>query len=128
MAAGELFSGDLAALGDAGDRDLDEFARLSDLQRRVGQRHHLPGDGDLYSASGRHLDTVALQVDEPFRTALEALFFVIPHLEFFDVRDLVIHNWPSISWVVVFKATGYGAAYGAFFLLAAALGFRRKAL
>ncbi len=77
---------------------------------------------------GRHLDQVATQAGEPARSLLMALFFVIPHLEFFDVRDLVIHNWPSIHWLVCLKATAYGAVYGAFFLLAACMLFRRRAL
>jgi ABC-type transport system involved in multi-copper enzyme maturation permease subunit len=77
---------------------------------------------------GRHLDHVALQFGEPARSLLMGLFFALPHLEFFDVRDLVIHNWPSIHWWVCLKATAYGAVYGAFFLLAACLCFRRRAL
>jgi Cu-processing system permease protein len=77
---------------------------------------------------GRHLDQVAMQVVEPWRSLLMGLFFAIPHLEFFDVRDLVIHNWPSIQWSACLKGTAYGAVYGAFFLLAACLFFRRRAL
>ena len=77
---------------------------------------------------GRHLDKVALQVGEPARTGLEALFFVMPHLEFFDVRDLVIHDWPAVQLLVCVKATAYGLVYGAFFLLAACLFFRRRPL
>jgi ABC-type transport system involved in multi-copper enzyme maturation permease subunit len=77
---------------------------------------------------GRHLDQVAMQAGEPWRTLLMGIFFVIPHLEFFDVRDLVIHNWPSIHCLVCFKATAYGAIYGAFILTAACLVFRRRAL
>lgn len=77
---------------------------------------------------GRHLDKVAMQTSEPARSALQALFFILPHLEFFDLRDLVIHDWPPVRWVVCIKAFVYAAAYGAFFLLAACLLFRRKAL
>src|SRR5579872_141252 len=76
----------------------------------------------------RHLDQIAVGLQEPSRTALEALFYVVPHLEFFDVRDLVIHNWPPIQWLVCLKATAYAGAYGAFFLTASYLTFRRKAL
>jgi Cu-processing system permease protein len=77
---------------------------------------------------GRHLDKVALQIGEPWRSLLMGLFFVMPHLEFFDVRDLVIHNWPAVHWLVCVKATAYGLIYGAFFLVAACLSFRRRAL
>jgi hypothetical protein len=77
---------------------------------------------------GRHLDKVAMQVPQPASGALQALFFTIPHLEFFDLRDLVIHDWPPVRWFVCLKAVAYAAAYAAFFLVSACLLFRRKAL
>ncbi len=77
---------------------------------------------------GRHLDKVAAQVPEPWRDMLLALYYVMPHLEFFDLRDLVIHNWPAVRWVVCLKAGLYSAAYTALFLTAACLIFRRKSL
>jgi Cu-processing system permease protein len=77
---------------------------------------------------GRHLDQVATRFHEPARSLWMSMYFVLPHLEFFDVRDLVIHDWPSISWLVCLKATAYAAIYGGFFLLAACLIFRRRAL
>jgi ABC-type transport system involved in multi-copper enzyme maturation permease subunit len=77
---------------------------------------------------GRHLDKVAMQTSEPARSALQTLFFTLPHLEFFDLRDLVIHDWPPVRWFVCIKAILYAAAYGAFFLVASCLVFRRKAL
>ncbi len=43
---------------------------------------------------GRHLDQVAMQVRPPASGILEVLFFTLPHLEFFDLRDLVVHDWP----------------------------------
>jgi Cu-processing system permease protein len=77
---------------------------------------------------GRHLDKVAMQVAEPARGILLVLFFCIPHLEFFDLRDLVIHDWPPVRWFVCAKAIGYAAAYGALFLVTSCLLFRRKPL
>jgi Cu-processing system permease protein len=77
---------------------------------------------------GRHLDKVAMQVAEPARGALQVLFFTMPHLEFFDLRDLVVHDWPPVPWLVCVKACGYAIAYTAFFLVGACLLFRRKAL
>jgi len=77
---------------------------------------------------GRHLDKVAVQVSEPARGLLQALFFAIPHLEFFDLRDLVVHDWPPVQWLVCFKAVAYAAAYAALFLAASCLWFRRKPL
>jgi ABC-type transport system involved in multi-copper enzyme maturation permease subunit len=77
---------------------------------------------------GRHLHKVALQLSEPSRTLLEILYFCMPHLEYFDARDLLIHNWQAIRWQVCAEATLYGCAYTAFFLLLACLAFRRKSL
>jgi len=77
---------------------------------------------------GRHLDKVAVEVPEPGRGLLQALFFTIPHLEFFDLRDLLVHDWPPVRWLVCLKAVVYAAAYGGFFLVASCLWFRRKAL
>lgn len=77
---------------------------------------------------GRHLGKVAMTLPEPQQSILYALYFVIPHLEFFDVRDLIIHNWPVLPWQVVGMALGYGALYTAAFLVAAMLVFRRRSL
>jgi ABC-type transport system involved in multi-copper enzyme maturation permease subunit len=77
---------------------------------------------------GGHLNTVALQLSEPTSTLLYAVYFAIPHLEIFDVRDLVIHNQKVIGWLDCLLATFYAAAYAAFFLVASAWAFRRKSL
>jgi ABC-type transport system involved in multi-copper enzyme maturation permease subunit len=76
----------------------------------------------------RHLDQVALSMAEPLRTVLYALYFVMPHLELFDVRDLIIHNWPLIPWPYFGLALLYAAGYMAAFLIGAGLVFRRKAV
>jgi ABC-type transport system involved in multi-copper enzyme maturation permease subunit len=76
----------------------------------------------------RHLDQAALTLDEPVRTVVYCLYFMIPHLELFDVRDLVIHNWPLIPWTYFALALLYAAFYMAVFLIGACLVFRRKAV
>jgi ABC-type transport system involved in multi-copper enzyme maturation permease subunit len=75
---------------------------------------------------GRHLDQVALTLPEPARAITQAVYFAIPHLELFDVRDLVIHNWPLIPWKYFSLAILYALAYTAAFLVGACLVFRRK--
>lgn len=77
---------------------------------------------------GRHLNQVALQQHEPMSTVIYVVYFLIPHLEWFDVRDLVIHNKGLIDWLDWFLATLYALAYTTIFLFAAWLLFRRKAL
>jgi ABC-type transport system involved in multi-copper enzyme maturation permease subunit len=75
---------------------------------------------------GRHLDRVALTLHEPLRAVVNALYFAIPHLEFFDLRDLVIHNWPVIGWKYILLALLYASGYVLVFLTGACLVFRRK--
>src|SRR2546423_583119 len=68
---------------------------------------------------GRHLNKLALQLEEPLQTTVYAVYFSIPHLELFDVRDLIIHNWGTIPWLVWLGALGYASVYCALFLTAA---------
>jgi ABC-type transport system involved in multi-copper enzyme maturation permease subunit len=77
---------------------------------------------------GRNLDRVALQLREPLRTVVECLYYVIPHLEFYDLRDLVVHSWPLIEWTYIGLALLYALVYTTVFLIAACLVFRRKAV
>jgi ABC-type transport system involved in multi-copper enzyme maturation permease subunit len=77
---------------------------------------------------GGHLHQVALDRPEPSRTLLSTIYFLIPHLEWFDVRDLVVHEREVVAWWAVGAASVYAAAYTAFFLFAAWVLFRRKAL
>jgi Cu-processing system permease protein len=78
---------------------------------------------------GGHLDKVALRAGGLSGTVLYAIYFVIPHLEFFaNVRDLIIHDWPLVPWGVCGLALLYASVYTAIFLLGAWLLFRRRAL
>jgi ABC-type transport system involved in multi-copper enzyme maturation permease subunit len=77
---------------------------------------------------GRHLHKLALRMAEPSQTLVTALYYCIPHLEFFDVRDLIIHNSKSISWSVCGVATLYAWAWAGIFLLGAWLVFRKQRL
>jgi hypothetical protein len=49
-------------------------------------------------------------------------------LELFDVRDLIVHNWATIPWLVWLGALGYAIVYAAIFLGATCCLFRRKAV
>jgi Cu-processing system permease protein len=76
----------------------------------------------------RHLNTVAVGFVEPGRSIVYAIYYLLPHLEFYDLRDLLVHNWPLISWGVWALAVVYAGFYVAVFLGAASLLFRKKAL
>jgi ABC-type transport system involved in multi-copper enzyme maturation permease subunit len=77
---------------------------------------------------GPHLHKVALGMTEPSSSILTVIYFAIPHLEFFDLRNLIIHDWPLVAWLDVGLATLYAWGYTTFFLIAAGLAFHRKAL
>lgn len=77
---------------------------------------------------GRHLHKVALSMSETSGTLITGLYYLIPHLELFDVRDLIVHDWPLIPWGVWTIAIAYAAVYTALLLLASWLVFRRKPL
>jgi len=77
---------------------------------------------------GGFLHLVAQRMTEPSATLVTGLYFIIPHLELFNMNELIIHDWPIAPWLDVLAATLYGFGYMAFFLLAACLVFRRKAL
>jgi len=76
--------------------------------------------------TGRHLGKVALQMSEPGRTITYVIYYLIPHLELFDVRDLIIHNWPVIAWPVWFGAIAYGLFFTALFAWVACWIFQKK--
>jgi ABC-type transport system involved in multi-copper enzyme maturation permease subunit len=77
---------------------------------------------------GRYLNQVALQQPEPLRSLVYTLYFLIPHLEWYDLRDLIIYDWDPVRWLDCALATLYAAFYSALLLFAAWLVFRRKAL
>ncbi len=77
---------------------------------------------------GRHLGKLALHMGEPMQSVTLAIFYAMPHLEFYDLRDLIIHDWPLVKWSAIGLATLYGAAYAAAFLGCACFLFRRKPL
>ena len=77
---------------------------------------------------GRHLNKVAVQLAEPMSTVVYVVYFAVPHLELFDVRDLVVHNWDPINWLVCGGATLYAAVYSVLLLFVTWIFFRRQPL
>jgi ABC-type transport system involved in multi-copper enzyme maturation permease subunit len=75
---------------------------------------------------GRNLNKVALQLNEPLQSLVYAIYYVIPHLELYDVRDLLVHSWGTIPWLVWLAALGYAVVYAGLFLLGACVLFKRK--
>lgn len=77
---------------------------------------------------GQFLHRVALKQAEPVNTLLTAIYFAIPHLEWYDVRNFVVNGIKVAPWIDCGLATLYGLAYMGFFLCAAWVVFRRKTL
>ena len=77
---------------------------------------------------GGHLGTIALQQAQPVQNILTLLYFFIPHLEWYDLRDFVVYDQPLVAWPAIGLATVYAAVWSAIFLFLAWLGFRRKGL
>jgi ABC-type transport system involved in multi-copper enzyme maturation permease subunit len=77
---------------------------------------------------GRHLGRVSVQQPEPMRTIIYVLYFLIPHLEWYNIRDIIVYDRGLIGWVDVGLATLYGLAYMGFLLFGTWLAFRRKPL
>jgi ABC-type transport system involved in multi-copper enzyme maturation permease subunit len=77
---------------------------------------------------GGHLNQVALQQAEPLRTLIYTIYFLIPHLEWYDIRDLMIYDHNPVAWLDCLFAFVYACFYTSLFLFATWLVFRRKAL
>ena len=77
---------------------------------------------------GRYLGLVAIHQAEPLRSITEVIYFMIPHLEWFDFHDYVVFKIGSVPWKYIGLASLYAWAYTAFFLFATWVCFRRKSL
>ena len=80
--------------------------------------------GILFAAG--HLNGMAIQM-RGFRGALVyGIYYALPHLEWYDVRELIIHNWGLIDWLAWGGATIYAVLYTGLLLGCAWLVFRRR--
>lgn len=76
-----------------------------------------------------HLNTVALKLGGAAGSAVYAIYFLLPRLDWaFSVRELLVFDSPLPSPLVCAGAMGFYAAYTAALLLGAWVLFRRRAL
>jgi len=75
---------------------------------------------------GQRLPLFAATQAWPGRSVLTLLHWFGPHVEFFDLRQRVVHEWPAIGWDVCLVVLVYAAGYAAVCLMVAALAFRNK--
>lgn len=76
---------------------------------------------------GKYLGRIGSNMGAPLGPLVSAIYFVIPHLEFFDVRDMVFQH-RLLDWKYCALASLYGLAYAAVFLFGTWFSFRRKPL
>jgi len=75
---------------------------------------------------GQRLPALIAAQPAPGKWVLAAIHWVGPHLEFFDLRQRVIHDWPRVSWGVCVAVSAYALCYAAACLTLAGCVFRRK--
>ncbi len=59
-------------------------------------------------------------------TSLLLLYYLLPHLELFDLRRRLVHNWDALAAATFGQILLYGAIMIAVFILLAWLAYRRK--
>jgi ABC-type transport system involved in multi-copper enzyme maturation permease subunit len=77
---------------------------------------------------GPYLGQAAMHLAEPGRAIVYALYFMIPHLEWYNAREHLVNDRPLAAWSYCAEATAYAAVYVAVLLQATWLVFRRKPL
>ena len=75
---------------------------------------------------GQRLPALAATQSLPGRTVLTLIHWLGPHVEFFDLRQRVVHEWPAIGWGVCLVVLVYAAGYAAACLAVAVAVFRNK--
>lgn len=59
-------------------------------------------------------------------TGMLLLYYLLPHLELFDMRRRLVHGWEPLSWGIFFKILLYGALLTTLLLVLAWLAYRHK--
>ena len=77
---------------------------------------------------GEHLVKIALRMSEPMNTILYAIYFCIPHLELFDLRQQLVNSQLMPGALDCGLAGLYAAAYIAVILVLTWLRFRHSSL
>ena len=78
---------------------------------------------DIY---GAHLKQMSQNLIWPLKGLGNACYYLLPHFEFFDLRQRFIHEWNPISLQLTGFLTLYAGVYTFFFLILAWWQFRRR--
>jgi len=76
--------------------------------------------------AGGHLNGIAIQMRGFSGGLVYGIYYALPHLEWYDVRELIIHNWGSIDWLAWGGASIYAILYSGMLLACAWMVFRRR--
>ena len=77
---------------------------------------------------GRHLPDYAGNASGALRALVNAIYWVAPHAEFFDMRQRLVHGWGGVETGVFLAVVAYGIVYAAVLLFVARCLFNRKRL
>jgi ABC-type transport system involved in multi-copper enzyme maturation permease subunit len=75
---------------------------------------------------GQRLPALAAAQPAPGKWVLNLFHWLGPHVEFFDLRQRVVHEWPALGWGVCAAVSAYAVCYAAACLALAACVFRKK--
>ena len=75
---------------------------------------------------GRRLPDYAETVSAPLSWLVKVAYAIGPHVEFFDMRQRLIHGWGGVDAVVMVAVLAYGIAYTGACLAVAGLLLKRK--
>jgi hypothetical protein len=59
---------------------------------------------------------------------VNVFYWIAPHVEFFDMRQRLVHGWGGVEAGVFLAVVGYGVVYSAALLFLARFLFNRKRL
>ena len=73
------------------------------------------------------LSRIEAMVNQGFlREAAWAVYLAMPHFEFFNITQRVVHGWGPLPLGLFVQVLAYGAGYSVFAIALAALLFRRR--
>ena len=75
---------------------------------------------------GQRLPALAAAQPVPGKWVLQAIHWAGPHLEFFDLRQRLVHEWPPVGWGVCAAVSAYAVCYAAACLALAGWALRKK--
>jgi ABC-type transport system involved in multi-copper enzyme maturation permease subunit len=77
-------------------------------------------------AVGQRLPEMTAGHSAPLRALARLIYWVAPHVEFFDLRRRVVHEWGPVGWPVAAAVLIYAVVYAGACLLLAGWIFRRR--